>query len=180
MTTSPKPTKDEAIQLVLEALKTTNLEIHAKAFRAVLKAIAQPAADDKSVLQLSELMRGLEIPPTAATMEPGQLFFMGQAIARQAKAAADDKAGGEPSGWRHKRDGHVQWRTESMPQELCDKYTNNPQWEPIYTRPQPQADYDRGWNDGYKHGAWASKPQAEKPAERVGEAAHGITAKDQS
>lgn len=41
-----------------------------------------------SVLQLSELMRGLEIPPVSASLEPGQLYLIGEAIAKQAKEVA--------------------------------------------------------------------------------------------
>lgn len=62
--------------------------------KAALKAITQPApqavqepATDNSVLQLAELMRGLEMSPTSATLTPGQLHLIGAAICRQAKLA---------------------------------------------------------------------------------------------
>jgi hypothetical protein len=49
-------------------------------------ALAQPADMSDSVLCLTELMRGLEIPP--GTLSPSALYHIGAAIARQAKGAA--------------------------------------------------------------------------------------------
>ena len=40
-----------------------------------------------SALKLSELMRGLEMHPTSANLEPGQLYLIGEAICEQAKLA---------------------------------------------------------------------------------------------
>lgn len=78
--------------------------------------------------------------------------------------AAEDKAGGEVAAQII--------RNESGQIRICD--ANGDAFDmskhigaKFYTRPQPQAEYDRGWNDGYKHGAWASKPQGDQPAERV-------------
>lgn len=53
---------------------------------AIYKVAALQSGGDASVLQLSELMRGLEIPPTAATQSPEFFYQTGKAIARQAKA----------------------------------------------------------------------------------------------
>lgn len=47
-----------------------------------------PVAESPSYFeQLSELMRGLEIPPAAGAMLPGQLYLLGKAIAKAAKGA---------------------------------------------------------------------------------------------
>lgn len=57
---------------------------------------------------------------------------------REAIAAALVKLtqGQGPIGWRHKKDGHVQWRTEHMNDEVVAKYDNG-QWQPLYTHPAP-------------------------------------------
>lgn len=106
MTTTPKDhvdalTLDEAFSLARSALlRPTNpaaiehiLEVLRHRVEASARALAAVPADE----QLSELMRGLEIPPSAATLLPAALYAIGRAIADQAKSA--QQAGGVPAGW---------------------------------------------------------------------------------
>ena len=53
------------------------------------------SAGQESVIQLSELMRGLEIGPGMAAMKPHGFYSLGKAIAEQAKKAAS-----VPQQWR--------------------------------------------------------------------------------
>ena len=53
------------------------------------------SAGQESVIQLSELMRGLEIGPGMAAMKPHGFYALGKAIAEQAKKAAS-----VPQQWR--------------------------------------------------------------------------------
>lgn len=57
--------------------------------RALYEHPPKPAAlpDNDATLKLSELMRGLEIPPASAVNTPAFFYAVGKAIANQAKAA---------------------------------------------------------------------------------------------
>ncbi len=69
----------------------------AQATLSAIRASARALAAVPAVEQLSELMRGLEIPPSAAPLSPAALYAIGRAIADQAKSA--QQAGGVPAGF---------------------------------------------------------------------------------
>jgi hypothetical protein len=53
----------------------------------LLQGFQQPevASPENTAMQLSELIRGFEIPPSASELKPYQLYLIGKAIAEQAK-----------------------------------------------------------------------------------------------
>ena len=74
----------------IDVLKSSLLEAEAALQHSgepVAEVTPQPVVDD-SVLKLSELMRGLEIPPAAMTNPPNFFYVVGRAIADQAKTNA--------------------------------------------------------------------------------------------
>lgn len=117
--------------------------------RYLLKKIQSTAAleavqvEPNSNLHLSELMRGLELPPSLAAGSPAQLFSIGQAIATQAKAAVQV----EPVAWQSgkwtdlitlskadadlwEQDGDLVTPLYATPQQAA------PGWQPIETAPK--------------------------------------------
>lgn len=87
-----------------------------------LQVAEQPSVPDNTALALSELMRGLEIPPSPLANDPHALYEIGKAIASQAKAAAQPSA------------------PEPMP-EYQASITDS---DETYAR---RAGYIEGWND---------------------------------
>ena len=60
---------------------------------AGLRAVAEAAVKDAAGAgfpELCELMRGLEIPPSALSLGPRGLYLIGKAIADQAKEANEE------------------------------------------------------------------------------------------
>ena len=87
----------------IDVLKSSLLEAEAALQHSgepVAEVTPQPVVDD-SVLKLSELMRGLEIPPAAMTNPPNFFYVVGRAIADQAKTNATPQPV-VPEGWKIK------------------------------------------------------------------------------
>lgn len=144
---------------VTQAYADKNIAEAVKMHAAIHALQASENTDEPSgFLHLSELMRGLEIPPTAAGLEPGQLFLIGQAIARQAKQASESAAAPVAfAEWRtalaEKVDAYIQQQSEEDNEDLDRLYVELKAHilsvpfevpQPVSAKPLPLTD-DASW-----------------------------------
>lgn len=164
MTTSPKPTKDEALKLALAVLEKGDLLCELAAASILREALAQPAADDKAIC-----VQRIELTPKQQKMlsVTTDVHITGVAddkplttnsVVDQKGANVDDKAGGEPAR-----------RLHDAAEKLVDAYRKR------YSKPSndglrrnaPLYQEVAELNAALREAITRHQPQAVQPAERV-------------
>jgi len=160
-------TKDEALAKALEALepvstygrvgsRDTDTAKAQQAITAIREALAQPSEwVGLSLEEIWDSAHGLTriqkddwVATDADLIEFAHIVEARLREKNAGKPAAEDKAGGEPVAWRWpvKKLRGVEWRYSLR--------KTHQESEPLYTRPQPQADEPVAWDGLTKDEIW--------------------------